>query len=154
MELEALPGRYAVCRLAPDAVQPIWARSAAGADLLSVTWSDTEMSVVCPEERVPTGMAADRGFAALRVRGTLESALNGGFAALTALLSDAGVPVFTISTQATDYLLVSAEDADRARAALGAAGHYLVVPGEAHETAELVGRPSRAVPSATPAEGR
>jgi hypothetical protein len=146
MELEVLPGSYAICRLEADAIQPIWARSAAGADLLSVTWSDTEMSVVCPEQRLPAGMAADRGLVALRVRATFESALNGGLAALTAPLYVAGLAVLTVSTQGTDHLLVSAVDLDRARLALEAAGHYLVVPGD---TIALAGR-GLAVPGEVP----
>lgn len=126
MELEMLPGRYAVCRLDPDSVQPIWARTPAGGDLLSVTWSDTEMSVVCPEDRVPANLVADRGFAVLRVRGTPEAEPNGGLASLTVPLADQGVPVYTISTQDTDHLLLPADDVGRAIATLAAAGHTLV----------------------------
>ena len=126
MELELLPGRYAVCRLDPDSVQPIWARTPAGGDLLSVTWSDTEMSVVCPEDRVPTNLVADRGFVVLRVHGTREFESNGGLASLTAPLTDQGVPVRTISTQDTDHLLLPAEEAERAIAALASAGHGFV----------------------------
>jgi len=125
MELEVLPGRYAVCRLQPDQVQPIWARSPAGQELLSVTWSDSELSVVCPEQRVPSGTPSERGFTVMRVKGPLELSLTGVLASLTIPLRDQGVPVFAISTHDTDYLLLRDDDVDRGAAALEAAGHSI-----------------------------
>jgi hypothetical protein len=140
MDLEVLPERYAICRFEPDAAQPVWARNPAGAGLLSVTWSDTEMCVVCPDERVPASVAADRGVMAFRIRDNLASTLSGGLAALTAPLSDARVPFLAISTPQTDHLLVSAEDVDRAMAVLEATGHLVTVPPETQGIAEVFGR--------------
>jgi hypothetical protein len=125
MHLEILPGRYAVCRLDPGAVQPIWARAPAGDELLSVTWSDAEMSVVCAEGRVPNGTPAERGFSALRVKGPPHLDLTGVLAALSVPLSEAEVPIFAISTRDTDYLLLRSDDVGRGTAALEAAGHSL-----------------------------
>jgi hypothetical protein len=140
MELEIIPGRYAVCRLQPDAVQPIWARSPAGTELLSVTWSDAELSVVCPEERVPSGVPCERGFTVLRARGRLDLSLTGVLASLTVPLSRAAIPVFALSTHDTDYVLLRAEDIEQGIEALTAAGH-LVALGEAEESQEMTGRP-------------
>jgi hypothetical protein len=131
MDLEVLPGRYAICRFEHGAAQPIWARSAAGPEFLSVTWTSTELSVVCPEDRVPSGIPGERGFIALRVNGTLEFDLTGVLASLTAPLAAQGIPVFAISTYQTDYLLLRAEDAARSRAVLDAAGHAVSLAAEA-----------------------
>ena len=141
MELEILPGRYAVCRLQPDSVQPIWARQPAGGELLSVTWSNSELSVVCPEDRVPNGVVAERSFTAIRVRGILDFALVGVLASLTFTLSHEGIPVFAISTHDTDYLLVRVEDTERSAAALVAAGHEVAsaVDGDGPDGTELLG---------------
>ena len=154
MKLQVLPGRYAVCRLDPDAVQPIWARSPAGACLLSVTWSDSELSVVCPEERVPTGMPAERGFAALKVRGPLDLTLTGVLASLTGPLSEEGVPVLAISTHDTDYLLLHGEDVGRGTAALAAAGHSVGSATDGEEPVQVTGTGSQPVPAPVPPAAR
>ncbi|MHC4947832.1 MAG: ACT domain-containing protein [Planctomycetota bacterium] len=115
LALEWLPGRYAVCRLDPAAPVPAWAAPAGG--LSSVTRTDRELSIVADEKRVPADVAAERGFVALRVAGTLDFALTGVLSTLTGALADAGVPVFVVSTFETDVLLVKAgrrEDAVRA----------------------------------------
>lgn len=140
MDLEIIPGRYAVCRLEPDSVQPIWARSPAGRELLSVTWSDNEMSVVCPEERVPNGTASERGFTALRVRGALDFDMTGVLASLSVPLSEAGVPVFAISTHNTDYLLLRCDDVARGTAALARAGHSIEAGAADGEDQEVMGQ--------------
>jgi len=130
MLLEVLPGRYAICRLAPEAVQPVWARSPAGAGLLSVTWSDSGLSVVCPEDRVPAGVPVERDLVALRVGDTLQTEPTGVLTALTTPLSDEGVLVYAISTHEAGFLLLPAPDLDRGRAALAFAGHLVEIPGE------------------------
>ena len=146
MQLEIIPGRYAVCRLEPDSVQPIWARSPAGRELLSVTWSDGEMSVVCPEERVPSGIPSERGFTALRVKGPFDFHMTGVLASLSVPLSNAGVPIFSISTHSTDYLLLRSDDIDRGAAALSGAGHSVEVSAPEEESQEMMGRGSPAIP--------
>jgi hypothetical protein len=120
-ELERVPGSYAVCRLEPDAPAPAWAQSAA--EFCSVTRTPDELSIVCAAEAVPEGVASERGWACLRVAGTLAFDQTGIAAALTAPLARAGVPILLIATHDTDYLLVREADLDHALAALAAAGH-------------------------------
>jgi hypothetical protein len=119
--LEALAGAYAVCRLPADAPCPAWAAG----ELVAVTRTGSELSVVCREEGVPAGVTAERGWRCLRVAGELDFALVGVLAALTAPLAEAGVSVFAVSTYQTDYLLVRAEQWERALAALRDRGHTL-----------------------------
>jgi len=115
LHLEWLPGRYAVCRLEPDAPVPEWAtRMNASSPFSSITRTDRELSIVCYEALVPGGVRAERGFVALRVVGTLDFNLTGIIARLTVPLADAGVPVFVVSTFETDYLLIKATDRDAA----------------------------------------
>ena len=111
IELERVPGSYAVCRLEPDAPTPAWAEGGAG--FRSVTRTDHELSIVCPADAVPQDAGADRGWACLRVRGTLDLNQTGIAAALTAPLADANVPVLVIATHDTDYLFVREADLDR-----------------------------------------
>jgi predicted glycoside hydrolase/deacetylase ChbG (UPF0249 family) len=117
LELEALPGRYAVCRLPADHPWP----SATGADgFYSVTRSAGELSVVCPEDRIPAGAHVETGWRCLRVVGPLDLGLVG---VLACLLARGGVSLFSLSTFDTDHLLVREADLERALAALRAAGH-------------------------------
>ena len=94
-----------------------------GGHVWSVTRSDTELSIVCREEDVPSDASAERGWCALELAGPLDFSLTGVVAALVTPLADAEVPIFVLSTFETDYLLVREHDLPRSVDALGAAGH-------------------------------
>src|SRR5574338_1048960 len=120
LDLRTVPGSFAVCRLPADAAVPVWAD---GAPLTSITRTPEELSVVCDDARVPDTVACQRGFAAIRVEGTLAPDLVGVLASLAVPLAEANVPILAIGTYDTDYVLVRATDLARARAALTVAGH-------------------------------
>jgi hypothetical protein len=119
IELTILPGRLAVCRLAPEAAAPPWGM---GGALWSLTRSGDELSVVCAEELVPEGVRREGGWRALAVAGPLDFALTGVLSAIAAPLAAAGVSIFALSTFDTDYVLVKEERLEAAVAALRAAG--------------------------------
>jgi len=123
LRLRVLPGRLAVCRLPADVPPPDWATAG---QLVSVTRTAGELSVVCPEEAVPAGVVHEAGFRALEVAGPLDFALTGIVAALAAPLAQAGVPIFVLSTYDTDYLLVREMSVEQACAALEGAGVSVV----------------------------
>ena len=125
LHLEWIPGRFVVCRLDPGASIPAWAaRSPApatsGRSFVSITRTDSELSIVAAESIVGADAPADveHGWSALRVAGQLDFALVGILAKLTGALADADIPCFAISTYDTDYLLVKETDALRAAQAL------------------------------------
>ena len=120
MQLYALDDLYAVVRLEPDADIPSWARSG---HFWSVTRSDSELSVVCPQEQVPSDASAERGWCAFEVAGPLDFSLTGVVASLVTPLADEDIPLFVVSTFETDYLLVREHDLRRSVAALTSAGH-------------------------------
>ena len=120
MTLDLLPGRLAVCRLGPDAGLEAWMGEGA---VSSVTRTASELSVVCAEGAVPSGVEAERGWRALAVRGPLDFALTGVLAALAVPLAEAGVSIFAVSTYETDLVLVQAARLEAAVEALRAAGH-------------------------------
>jgi hypothetical protein len=121
LQLISLPGRYAVCRLLPDAPWPEWAVG----DFLSATRTADELSIICPEDAVPPDVRCEMGWRCLRVVGTLDFAAVGVLAALVVPLAEAGISVFALSTFDTDYLLVKEHDFDRACTALRQFGHRL-----------------------------
>jgi hypothetical protein len=120
--LLALEGTYAVCSL--DGAFPIPPWATAGA-FFSITRTADELSVVCPQEAVPEGIACERGWCCLRVAGTIPFSAVGVLTALTAPLAEAGISLFAISTFDTDYLLVKENDFEAALAALRQAGHAI-----------------------------
>lgn len=119
--LELLPKTFAVCQLSPSAAVPEWARG----EFVSITRTSQELSVVCMQAFVPPGIACERDWRILRVRGPLDFALTGILASITAPLADAGIPVFALSTFSTDYVLVKEAALDKAISTLEAAGHAI-----------------------------
>ena len=120
MQLYALDELYAIVRLEPDADVPAWARTG---HFWSITRSDSELSIVCPQDDVPPDASAERGWCALEVAGPLDFSLTGVVSSLVAPLAEEQIPIFLISTFETDYLLIREPDLHRSVAALTSAGH-------------------------------
>lgn len=114
MELQRIPGSFAVCKLS---AMPKGVGHFTSPWHLSVT--DDEISLVCHVEEIPDNASTtEAGWSCYRVAGQLDFALTGILARLTGSLANAGVSVFAISTFDTDYLLVKDADRQRAESAL------------------------------------
>lgn len=125
LDLDLLPGEYAVCRLPAGTSLPV--SLTAGPDdksVISVTWGVDEISVICPNDRVPAGAEADTAWRCLRVS-DLNLAMHGVLASLVGPLAEARVNIVTFSTYDTDYLLVPAVRLTEAVNTLTAAGHRI-----------------------------
>lgn len=121
LTLSVLPERLAICRLDYGADVPAWTTG----DFVSITRTRDELSIVCNERDVPSGVKADRGWRALKIEGPLDLALTGVLASIAVPLAEARINIFAISTFDTDYVLVKA---DRVRDAIGVlrrAGHVV-----------------------------
>jgi hypothetical protein len=114
---------FAVCRLRSDEEIPTWASSGS---FYSLTRTPDEFSIVCLQELVPKGVAAELGFRALKVEGKLDFQMIGILSSITSALAIAGISVFTISTFGTDYIFVKAQDLNLGVTALRNAGHQVV----------------------------
>ncbi len=125
MQIRTLAEEFALARLGALEAVPDWV---AGHDLIAVVRTRDELSIVCRSDAVPASVDdVQRGFRGLAVVGTLDFGLTGVIAGLTRPLADAGIPIFSISTFDTDYMLVRGERLDAAKAALAGAG-YDVLP--------------------------
>ena len=111
---------FAVCRLRADENVPGWALSGG---FCSLTRTPDELSIVCPQELVPEGVEAVRGWKSLKVERKLDLTLVGILSSLTSSLAHVGISIFAISTYETDYLFIKERDLDRGMAALRNAGH-------------------------------
>ncbi|MBX6723963.1 MAG: ACT domain-containing protein [Dactylosporangium sp.] len=126
LDLVLLPDDYAVCRLDPGT--PVPTGLDAGKGVVSVTWTEDEISIICPASQAPTTGTVNAPWRCFQVTGPLDLALTGIMAALVTPLADARVNVFVFSTYETDYVLVPAVRLDEAHAALTAAGHRITIP--------------------------
>ncbi|HEX2667394.1 MAG TPA: ACT domain-containing protein [Gammaproteobacteria bacterium] len=117
LTLKLLAGRYAVCKLEPDAAVPSTLTLGAQA-FLSITRTADELSIVCPEALAPMDAEVNDGWCAFKVQGPLDFSLTGIIAALTGPLAEAKISVFTVATFDTDYLLVREKDLEGAISAL------------------------------------
>jgi hypothetical protein len=115
-----LDDTFAIGRLGSDAPIPSWATAG---DLVSITRTADELSVVCRQDAVPEGIPCERGWRCLRLAGTIPFSVVGVLASLTAPLAKAGISVFALSTFDTDYLLLKEEDLERAIDVLRRQGH-------------------------------
>ena len=95
--------------------------------------TDAEKSLVCETARVPANaIAREDGWRAFRIAGTLDFALTGILAGITSVLAGREIGVFAVSTFDTDYLLVRADDLERALTALEESGiaDFSFLPGK------------------------
>ena len=120
LQIDVLEGVLAIARLDPLAATPEWAT---GGPLCVVARTAEELSVVCPEDRIPAHVRHESGFRAFMVRGPLDFGMTGVIGALSGPLARAGIPIFVMSTFDTDYVLVRTRQLPQAAQVLKDAGH-------------------------------
>jgi uncharacterized protein len=103
LTLTVLDERLSICQLDVETEIPAWAT---GSSFFSVTRTEDELSVVCPEKDVPGGVFSERGWCALKLEGPLDLSMVGVLASVAAPLAEAGASIFAVSTFDTDYVLV------------------------------------------------
>jgi uncharacterized protein len=123
LQFSLLEGRFAVCRFAADSEVPTWTFGTG--QLMSVTRTADELSIVCIENRVPLEIKAERGWLCLKLHGPFPFSETGILTAFVKPLSNRGISIFAISTFDTDYVLIKEESWSNARKALEEAGHEL-----------------------------
>jgi len=130
MRLVMSPQAIAVVRLAPGAPDPTWAT---GGPLISITKTARETSVICPTSSVPEEVPGpvNGPLVGVYVDEQLDFSQVGILVGLLKPLSDAGIPVLTVSTYDTDWVLIEASRAAAASSVWRAAG-YQVVDSAAH----------------------
>jgi uncharacterized protein len=124
LDLELLADEYAICRLPAGSPLPASLHGlAGGSQVISVTWTHDEVSVLCRADQAPAEATVETPWRCLRVAGPINLALTGILASIVNPLAEARVNIFAFSTYDTDYVLVPAVRLTEAMAALNAAGH-------------------------------
>lgn len=121
LRFSLVPGSFAICRLEPQAVVPVWATKG---DVFSVTRTADELSILCAAGLVPKEVRAERDWLCLKLHGPFALTESGVLSAFIAPLAEAQVSMLAVSTYDTDYVFIR-EDSWIALAALQAVGHEL-----------------------------
>lgn len=117
--LKRLPGLYTIWQLPASAPTP-----ALPTDVFcAVLRSPTELSGVCPSAHTPAGATVDANWVCLQFIGPFDLTLTGIMVQIAAPLAQAQVPIFTLATYDTDYILVPGARFADAVDAINAAGH-------------------------------
>ncbi len=118
MKLQILPYDLTVCKLEK------LADFDQAAEFFFIGKTDDELSLVCATKDVPEQtVERSDGWRGFRIEGTLDFSLVGILSKLSAILAENKIGIFAVSTFNTDYILVKAEDFDRAMVVLATAGY-------------------------------
>lgn len=118
MELKKLPYELTVCKVAEVSELDL------SRDFYFIGRTDEEVSLVCKTEDTPIKTTdCDDGWRAFRIEGVLDFSLIGILSKISGILADNKIGIFAVSTYNTDYILVKAENFDKAMKVLGDAGY-------------------------------
>jgi len=116
LKLSILPEALGICHLSKNIPIPGWIEDAS---FCSITRTKEELSVVCPQDKIPAGVMAEKGWKAFKLEGDLSISSVGVIASLAKPLADAGISIFNVSTYETNYILVEEKNLDEAVKILG-----------------------------------
>jgi uncharacterized protein len=102
---------------------PEWAT---GDEFSSVTCTRDELSIVVSDSNLSEEWKAGPVWICFKLEGPFPFCQTGVLLSFVSPLSNNGVPIFSISTYDTDYVLVQQEDETRALQLLREAGHHLL----------------------------
>lgn len=89
--------------------------------------TDEEKSLVCPADKVPPNVTQrDDGWKAFRIQGVLDFSLIGILADICRILAENKISIFAVSTFHTDYILVKADNYEKALRVLSEQGYVIV----------------------------
>lgn len=120
MDIEAIKYDFSICRLKDFSLADFTD------EFFFACKTDEEYSLVCISENAPENVIErDDGWRAFRIRGVLDFSLVGILSKISALLADAGVGIFAVSTFNTDYILTKSENFEKALTILENAGYTI-----------------------------
>jgi len=111
-----LPDKLGICHFDKNTPIPDWAKDIS---FCSITRTPDELSLVCPQDKIPGGVMYEKDWRAFKVQGPLGFTMTGIVASLSKPLADAGISIFYISTYETDYVLVEDKNLAKAKEILG-----------------------------------
>lgn len=121
MELKKIAYDFSVCKVASLADINM------DSEMFFIAKTDEELSLVCPTNHAPLQtLAREDGWKAFRIQGVLDFSLIGILSKISTILAENQIGLFAVSTYNTDYILVKAENYNRALDLLYKAGYIIV----------------------------
>ena len=121
MELKRLEYDLTVCKV--ESITDIDMTT----DFFFIGKTDEEISLVCKTDAAPEKtIERDDGWKGFRIQGVLDFSLIGILSKLSGILAENNIGIFAVSTFNTDYILVKAENLERALSVLSAEGYTVV----------------------------
>jgi uncharacterized protein len=128
MKLRLLHDIYAVAKVDGPLDFSRWAHAG---EFVQVVRTPDELSVVCRDDAIPSGVTAERGWRCFTFDEPVDLSKLGVLSSIALPLAKAKVPIFVVSTFDNDYVFVRTTDLERAMAALSAAGFSFGSPASA-----------------------
>ena len=121
MRLKKLPYNITVCKVEDESSINM------DADFYFVGKTDEELSLVCKTEDVPAKtIERDDDWKGFRIEGVLDFSLIGILSKISTILAENKIGIFAVSTFNTDYILVKAENFDKAMGVLTTEGYEVI----------------------------
>lgn len=121
MELIVLKGNYSIFRFSDKAPLPDWIY---WSEFYAITKTSDELSVVTSQQQPDhENTISSKDWKILKIAGPIDLSLIGIIHEISAILKNANIPIFTISTFDTDYILVKDTNIDEGVLALETNGH-------------------------------
>ena len=110
--LSLLPQKFGICHFEKKTQIPKWAREG---EFFSITKTDQELSIVFPQEKIPSGVLYEPNWRAFRIEGIVEGIYAVGIIEILARpLAENKIPIFDISTYQTNYIFVKEKNLKKA----------------------------------------
>jgi len=113
LTLSILPEKLGICHFDKNSPMPYWATEGITPSLIART--KDELSIICPENKIPGGVLVERTWRAFKVEGPLGFVSTGIVSSLSSPLAKAEISILYISTFETDYILVEDKNLEKAR---------------------------------------
>jgi len=123
LKLELLDDTFTIHRFSPSAKIP---DGVFGEAFFSIVKTEEELSIVCRKFLILNSENSSQGWSCIKVSGPLDLNTTGILAKLSKVLAEEWISIFAISTYDTDYILVNADKATEAVAALNDAGFRFI----------------------------
>jgi len=122
--LIVLKDTYTICKFKPNTDISRWIKNS---EFYSVTESEDELSVVCRQSSLAGDMLGfNKDWRVLKISGPLDFSLTGIISDISGILKKKNIPILTISSYDTDYILVKSKDLNKSIEALIFDGNIII----------------------------
>lgn len=124
MNFVVLEKKYAIYKFNHEACLPDWVYSS---DFYSITRTKDELSVVAVQIKdIPAEILYNSAWRILKIAGPLALSITGIIAEIADIFKNNNIPIFTISTFDTDYIMIKEKDLEPGLNALRKNGHSVL----------------------------